>query len=380
MEETTRKDTMADRLQRFLPGRGFLPVNLHAEGMSLYYHTDGITAALVFIIGEQALAQLDAEKYRSQGETIRSMFRAKGIQTIHMLTLFLSSDISKARAVGEGTPFWIVDEAYGRLVIYENQPEEFAGLRSMIEQNLHFGADVRNENGVKKAGVYSEQTTHPTKQARSSTGYNGSGSRSAGITRYVSFITFALVAINVIIFFFEQKFYGPMIDKGANSWIKITEDKQVYRLFTCMFLHSDREHIIGNMMTLFFVGSVLEERMGHFLYSFTYLCSGLVASVASCFYHMAIEENAYSIGASGAIYGVLGALAFLMFVSRDKRDNSTMIRLVIFGAYMIFRVIADADSNIDNAAHIGGFAAGTLLAVLFWLFRKNRRSRYQNRA
>ena len=179
MEETTRKDTMADRLQRFLPGRGFLPVNLHAEGMSLFYHTDGITAALVFIIGEQALAQLDAEKYRSQGETIRSMFRAKGIQTIHMLTLFLSSDISKVRAVGEGTPFWIVDEAYGRLVIYENQPEDFAGLRSMIEQNLHFGADVRNENGVQKTGAYSEQTSHPTKQARSSTGYNGSGSRSA---------------------------------------------------------------------------------------------------------------------------------------------------------------------------------------------------------
>lgn len=380
MEETTRKDTMADRLQRFLPGRGFLPVNLHAEGMSLYYHADGITAALVFIIGEQALAQLDAEKYRSQGETIRSLFRAKGIQTIHMLTLFLSSDISKARAVGEGTPFWIVDEAYGRLVIYENQPEEFAGLRSMIEQNLHFGADVRNENGVQKTGAYSERTVHPTRQARYSTGYSGSGSRPTGITRYVSFITFALVAINVIIFFFEQKFYGPMIDKGANSWIKITEDKQVYRLFTCMFLHSDREHIIGNMMTLFFVGSVLEERMGHFLYSFTYLCSGLVASVASCFYHMAIEENAYSIGASGAIYGVLGALAFLMFVSRDKRDNSTMIRLVIFGAYMIFRVIADADSNIDNAAHIGGFAAGTLLAFLFWLFQKKRRGRYQNRA
>ena len=140
MEETLRKDTMADRLQRFLPGRGFLPVNLHAEGMSLYYRTDEGIATLVWIIGDQALSLLDAGQYRAQGETIRSMFLENGMQTIHTLTLFLSSDITKARAVGEGTPFWIVDEAYGRLVIYENQPEEFAGLKSMIEQNLHFGA------------------------------------------------------------------------------------------------------------------------------------------------------------------------------------------------------------------------------------------------
>ena len=154
MEETLRKDTMADRLQRFLPGRGFLPVNLHAEGMSLYYRTDEGIATLVWIIGDAALSLLDAGQYRAQGETIRSMFLENGMQTIHTLTLFLSSDITKARAVGEGTPFWIVDEAYGRLVIYENQPEEFAGLKSMIEQNLHFGADIRNENGARAEGRY----------------------------------------------------------------------------------------------------------------------------------------------------------------------------------------------------------------------------------
>ena len=171
-----------------------------------------------------------------------------------------------------------------------------------------------------------------------------------------------------------------MISGGANSWTRVTEDRQIYRLITCMFLHSDNEHIIGNMMTLLFVGSALEERMGHIRYTITYMLSGLIASLSSCFYHMKIGENAYSIGASGAVYGVLGALAFLMFVNRDKRDNSTMIRLIIFGAYMVFRVIEDSGSNIDNAAHIGGFAAGTLFAFFFWLFRKNRRSRYQSRA
>jgi len=380
MEETMRKDTMADRLQRFLPGRGFLPVNLHAEGMSLYYRTDEGIATLVWIIGDQALTLLDAGQYRAQGETIRSMFLQNGMQTIHMLTLFLSSDITKARAVGEGTPFWIVDEAYGRLVIYENQPEEFAGLKSMIEQNLHFGADIRNENGVQKAGIYAEQPVHPVHKAKYATGYNGSGIRHTGLTGPISFITFALVAINVIVFFFEQKFMDTMVSGGANSWVRVTEDRQVYRLITCMFLHSDNEHIIGNMMTLLFVGSALEERMGHFRYTIMYMMSGLIASLASCFYHMKLGENAYSIGASGAVYGVLGALAFLMFVNRDKRDNSTLIRLIIFGAYMVFRVIEDSGSNIDNAAHIGGFAAGTLFAFLFWLFHKNRRSRYQSRA
>lgn len=375
-----RKDTMADRLQRFLPGRGFLPVNLHAEGMSLYYRTDEGIATLVWIIGDQALTLLDAGQYRAQGETIRSMFLENGMQTVHMLTLFLSSDITKARAVGEGTPFWIVDEAYGRLVIYENQPEEFAGLKSMIEQNLHFGADIRNENGVQKAGIYAEQPVHPVHKAKYATGYNGSGIRHTGLTGPISFITFALVAINVIVFFFEQKFMDTMVSGGANSWVRVTEDRQVYRLITCMFLHSDNEHIIGNMMTLLFVGSALEERMGHFRYTIMYMMSGLIASLASCFYHMKLGENAYSIGASGAVYGVLGALAFLMFVNRDKRDNSTLIRLIIFGAYMVFRVIEDSGSNIDNAAHIGGFAAGTLFAFLFWLFHKNRRSRYQSRA
>ncbi len=366
MEGLTGKDTMEGRLQRYLPGRGFYPVNLHVDGMSLYYRPDGTTAVLVWIIGEEALTALEENRYRAQYETIRGLFSSKGFQTIHTMTLFLSSDILKARTVGEGTPFWIVDETYGRLVIYENQPEEFMGLRSMIEQNLHFGADVRNENGMQRTGAAAPAREIRTEGQRTSA-YSGIRSTAGQGSSLTCIVTVILVAANLIVFFFEQKHMDVMVQVGANSWVRVKEDREYYRLFTCMFLHGGMDHIFGNMMTLFFVGSVLEERMGHIRYLITYILSGLLASVASCCYHMWSNEAASSIGASGAIYGILGALTFLLLVNRDRRDSSTLTRLVVFGAYMIIRVIASLDSNIDNAAHVGGFIAGTLLALILWL-------------
>lgn len=367
MEGTITRESMAARLQRYLPGRGFLPVNLHAEGMILYYHADGDTAVLTWVIEDSALAGLDADRYKSQYETIRSMFASKGYTTVHSLTLFLTSDIGKARGIGADTAFWIVDESYGRLIIYENQPEEYMGLRGMIEQNLHFGADIRNEDGMQKTGIRVEKAAaKPTTPRRGLYRYESLSDHAGSRTRKLAYLfTVVLMVANCVVYLFQLRYNVGMVEAGANYWIRIKEDAQYYRLFTSMFLHGSLDHIVGNMMTLFFVGMILEERVGHWRYLVIYIASGILASVTSCFYHMKIGEYVYSIGASGAIFGILGAQVFMTVATRDRRDSSVLVRIGIFGAYMLYQAFRSGD-NIDNAAHLGGFVAGTLIAFLFW--------------
>lgn len=371
MEGTITREAMAARLQRYLPGRGFLPVNLHAEGMILYYHADGDTAVLTWVIEDSALAGLDADRYKSQYETIRSMFASKGYTTVHSLTLFLTSDISKARGTGADTAFWIVDESYGRLIIYENQPEEYMGLRGMIEQNLHFGADIRNEDGMQKTGIRVEQAvSKPAAPKRAVYRYESLSGRDVSRNKKLAYlITVLLMAANCIVYLFQLRYNEEMVGAGANYWVRIKEDSQYYRLFTSMFLHGSLDHIVGNMMSLFFVGMILEEQLGHWRYLAIYLVSGILASVTSCFYHMKIGEHAASIGASGAIFGILGAQVFLTVANRDRRDSSVLVRIGIFGAYMLYQAFRSGDT-IDNAAHLGGFVAGSLLGFLFWELQK----------
>lgn len=385
MGESVQRETIAARLRRYFAGRGFSRVDTHSESMELYYTAVDGRVSLIWMVMAEAVEEMTSEQYRKRLATICRTFTNGTYQGVHTLTLFLTKNTEKARSLGADTPFWIVDETYGRLIIYENQMEDFLGIRSMIEQNLHFGADIRNENGIQKKGVLSESRMPEASKASTGTvGINDRYPQTRPLTRRKPlprqpFITITLVVINAIIYL-AQILHPAIEELGANYWIWIKDEHQYYRLFTCMFLHGSPDHLINNMLTLWVIGSIVEDEIGHWKYLFAYLVGGLAAGVASCLYFWSSGLYVYSVGASGAIFAITGIFAVWLVTTPEKRADISPARLILFTILIlyelgIFQSFGHSETTIDYAAHIGGFVFGLMFALTLVAFRKDRKQR-----
>lgn len=150
---------------------------------------------------------------------------------------------------------------------------------------------------------------------------------------------------------------------GANSAASVVEDRQYWRLLTATFLHAGVLHIALNMLGLWEAGKQLNRLYGNVQFLMIYFASALVGSALSLHFS---AQQAVSVGASGAVFGVLGALLTAMYRHRG-RIPGTMSKNVM-SSQLVFLVYAlgqgFAKEGIDNAAHVGGLLAGSLLAWL----------------
>jgi membrane associated rhomboid family serine protease len=173
----------------------------------------------------------------------------------------------------------------------------------------------------------------------------------------------ALIGINAVAFLVQtvvgqqvdQRFWliaGPAFDPLLGESVGVA-DGEVYRLLTAAFLHGSILHIALNMYALFLFGPPLEAALGRTRFTALYLISALGGSAASYAFSSPLRP---SLGASGAVFGLLGA--FLVLNRRLGRDTSGV--LVFLGINLAFGFIA---ANIDWRAHLGGLFAGLLCAA-----------------
>lgn len=188
-------------------------------------------------------------------------------------------------------------------------------------------------------------------------------------------VNVVIVVITVIAFFVMQfweksitegNFYGHttqfLLEHGALYGPAVREGEW-YRLVTHMFLHSDIWHLGNNMLILFCLGNALEHYVGKVSFVAVYFFSGILAGLGSVVYN---TDSPVSIGASGAVFGVVGAMLWLFTRNRGKLAGFTGKRMVLFIGLSIYAGFVD--QGVDNAAHIVGLLAGFLLAIL--LYRK----------
>lgn len=149
----------------------------------------------------------------------------------------------------------------------------------------------------------------------------------------------------------------------------ILEQGEYSRLLTSMFLHFGFRHLINNMFILLVVGSNLEPEMGTVRFLITYMVSGLAGNLLSGFLDYRVGEYTVSAGASGAIFGLIGALLYVVIRNRGNVRNISGRGMVIMAVLSLY--FGFASTGVDNAAHVGGLASGFLLAVL--LYRKKDR-------
>lgn len=186
--------------------------------------------------------------------------------------------------------------------------------------------------------------------------------------------TVTLAAVNVIIYLWlsfggATEDAGYMLEHGAMYVPYILEQGKYSCLLTSMFLHFGFRHLINNMFMLLVIGSNLEPEMGTARFLITYMASGLAGNVLSGFLDYRTGEYTVSAGASGAIFGLIGALLYVVIRNQGNVRNISgrgMVVMVVLSLYFGF-----ASTGVDNAAHVGGLAAGFFLAVL--LYRKKDR-------
>lgn len=181
--------------------------------------------------------------------------------------------------------------------------------------------------------------------------------------------TAALIVINVAVFFILTLFGNTedavfMLEHGAMYTPYITEGHEYYRIFTCMFLHFGITHLLNNMVLLGALGWNLEQEIGKIRFLIIYFVSGLAGNILSLFYDFALEQPAVSAGASGAIFGLMGALLFAVIANRGRLGRLSgrgMLFMVVLSLYYGF-----TSTGVDNFAHIGGLAAGFIMAAILY--------------
>lgn len=186
-----------------------------------------------------------------------------------------------------------------------------------------------------------------------------------------------LVAINVIVFILMLvngvSLLKPdsevLLKWGANFRPEILQGAY-WRLLTSCFLHIGIFHLVMNMYGLIYVGRLLEPLMGYAKFTWAYLLSGIVASMASMYWH----EFTVSAGASGAIFGMFGvflALITTKLISKEKRKPI----LTNMAGFLGYNLLIGTSQGVDNAAHIGGLLSGVLIGYVWYIgFNKTNRS------
>lgn len=185
------------------------------------------------------------------------------------------------------------------------------------------------------------------------------------------YITYILITINVLVFL-----YGVLFDK-TNLLINLFSTHgpsivhgDIYRIFTGAFVHVEIFHILFNMYALYIIGSQVESFYGKAKYLFIYFFSIVISSLLSIMFN----GNVASIGASGAIFGLFGAMLYFGYNYRVYLGN-TVIRQML-PIVILNLIIGFASTGIDNFAHIGGLAGGILSSMVVGLkYRENKRLR-----
>ena len=187
-------------------------------------------------------------------------------------------------------------------------------------------------------------------------------------------ITYGIIAICALMFVMTYIFGNgsndsmTLIKFGANaSWL--VKNGEYFRIFSCMFLHAGIIHLLCNMYSLYVIGPQIESFYGKLKYLFIYIFSGICGSILS----LAFAANNYiSVGASGAIFGLLGAMLYFGYHYRVYLGNvlkSQIVPVILVNLFIGFML-----TGVDNFAHIGGLLGGLFASMAIGVPEKNRTS------
>lgn len=328
---------MRKELILHLENCGYLVRYFSREEFTLLYMPESEYVNVVLLIDNRKGVIVNKDSIGMLKEQIKNLFSEK---SVHIMMLVLTDNAEKDKELLNENPFcWLINAAEKKLLIYERQVIDFYGLKSNVEHFLSEDTEIMC-NKVK---------------------------------RDIPFVTYGLLAVNVIIFLLCTGMGNLLYNTGMLYGPDVFDKGEVYRLITCMFLHSGMSHLTSNMLVLFALGEMLECEMGHVKFLILYFFAGIGGGLVSIGYGYYSDNIVSSIGASGAVFGMVGALLLLVIIHKGQFQTISLPRLIFAIIVLIYEGLVV--ENIDNAAHIGGLLTGFLVMTILTLVSGKARGR-----
>ncbi len=257
----------------------------------------------------------------------------------------------------------VIDLENNRLLVFEGMSEDDLKIHSGIEKILQ----ARGNDGKYENKAYNNYDRSNLKEGL----FTDKKHQIVNGLQQIGFTNSCIILLNILVFIILSvtDYYDLAVENGKLLWTAVIDDHEYYRIITSMFLHSGASHLFNNMLILAVIGGILEKKVGKVKYCFLYFLSGIIAAIISLGYNMR-EIYAGSIGASGAIFGVVGAVLWIVFINKGKVENLSRRQMILFVAFSLYGGFTN--QNVDNAAHIGGLISGFILAILIYRKPKKR--------
>lgn len=360
-------------------------LQINASGMDVFYQTNLDQCTVYWLIEIYNGTEILNDQYQNIKRQIETAFLSRGYQKVLVHAILCTKNTDAAMKICRNSESaCIVDMLQFRLMLFEGQARDEFGIFRGLEQLIsEYGRSYFTSQGVQNSTYqnrdyqdgfgtdYQYQGSQGQYQQgngkfQKSTSYQGKN----GIFSRIGIVTIIIIAINAAVFFYTDLSgnYKKIVSEGCIYWPLIRFHNEYYRLLTYQFLHANISHLANNMLILAIMGSTLERHVGKFKYLLIYFLSGIVAGIASMSYNMQKGLLSNSIGASGAVFGVIGAIALIVVVNKGRLETIGTRQIIIFIALSLYGGFTS--QGVDNAAHVGGLLAGFFIAML--VYRKKR--------
>lgn len=344
--------TIYNDLNRFFEAKQYHKVPTDVASVQMYAVMQKSSLYLFNIIPINEEFVFDEVLYEKYRQTTMKQFEKVPTDNVILVNLLIVKDQAKLYDHANKTPnlterfidvHWLIDATTRKLVIPKQQLKSVLGIEKELRGLV--------EEGHKEVFSFEPLSKHV-------------------------FVTYTIMLINVLIWFFmelEGSSYDSrlLLAYGALNATYVFELGQYWRMFTAMFLHVGLAHLVFNGVSLYIFGSRLEKYIAWWQFIAIYLLSGFIGSAFSLGASQVLGLDRISVGASGAIYGLMGS--FLICTKAAHRPLENLNSYIIWLFFIIGIVYSVVDTNVDAAAHLGGFLGGLILTIpVVWYQKKKQ--------
>lgn len=337
---------MFREISYFLRTLGYIQLDTNLQEFTIFFQMENSFVNVIHVVDITENPYVKPDEYQHIVEKTEWQFRDRGLSEVHSLSFLICEDMERAEAFAKDIVFsWILCE--NRLFVPEDHAEDFYGIRRKLEAFL-------------------QDPRIPEEYEGNHVKYDLSGKQSYKSIKDRPLSNHFFVLVNIFVFTLCT-FTGELLyTSGVMGIESVIYREQWYRLFSSMFLHAGIDHLVSNLLILFFLGDIAERCLGHVKYFFLYLLAGLGGNLLSLWYSYRIGDHTNSLGASGAVFGMVGALLWLLIRNKGHLETMSIPKILFLIGYSAYYGILS--TNVDNMAHLGGLVTGFILCVI--LYRK----------
>lgn len=350
-----------------LKRKGFLEIGgISPEVRILYCVQNGIPYVLCFAEHNETAAFYDELE-----EKIRAVFVQNAYIKIELQFIVCSNDMTMMQEkLCDCENCWLIDNVTKKLFIYENQPADFFGLKSSLE-NFLYSVQARYQS--QENTVYENNMQQNMSQPEPAITF-GFKPASRKISDYLT-ISNLMILFSVFVYILTSMggdlHEAQYLVKCGGLIVPLMRG-EYYRVFTCIFLHSGIIHLLSNIFYLYLIGNDVEKFISKPAFACIFLGGGVSGSLFTVISYMNTHNyRTVSVGASGACMALLGAIIVLRFFDDRVKDYisvSLLVVLVVINCSSIF----DSGSNINYIAHLGGLIGGAVITFIYCCIRKRK--------